>query len=309
MHPRRIGVGRSDAMPKAPDTDIETMLADRASMAGAYLRERTRAIRGPDNLRSAIEYALLGGGKLLRPALALLSCEACGGTADAALPAAGAVELVHAFSLVHDDLPAMDDDDLRRGAPTLHVRSGEALAILAGDAMLASAFGLLAREVEDAALARALLVELAEASGAMIAGQVYDTVGGLPEETPAARVERIHSHKTGALIRAACRMGARCAGASAGAIEAVSVFGDRIGLMFQIVDDLVDVEQTDAHAGKRTGKDARAGKLTYPEAVGMEASRAAVERLCAEARAAAEPLGASAAGLLAAADLLARRTR
>ena len=289
--------------------DTEAALTQRAAMAEAYLRSHLRDLDAPDNLRDAIEYALFGGGKYLRPALCILACEACAGAPEAALPAAGAVELVHAFSLVHDDLPAMDDDDLRRGRPTLHVRSGEALAILAGDAMFASAFGLLASKAPSAEAARDLITELAAASGAMIAGQVYDTVGGLPRTGPEEAVRMIHARKTGALIRAACRMGARCAGANADAFAAVSTFGDRVGLMFQIVDDLVDVEQTAEHAGKRTGKDAEAGKRTYPEAIGVEASRDAVTRLCDEAAAALEPLGERAALLADSARLLARRTR
>ncbi|MFG0275891.1 MAG: polyprenyl synthetase family protein [Phycisphaerales bacterium] len=296
-------------MHRAAGPDIEAALTERAARAEAYLRTHVRNLDAPDNLRDAIEYALFGGGKLLRPALCLLACEACAGDADAALPAAGAVELVHAFSLVHDDLPAMDDDDLRRGRPTLHVRSGEALAILAGDAMLAFAFGLLARESPPGAPAQELLSELASASGSMIAGQVYDTVGGLPKADPEAAVRMIHARKTGALIRAACRMGARCAAPDAEAFEAVSTYGDRVGLMFQIVDDLVDVEQTAEHAGKRTGKDAGAGKRTYPEAIGVDASREAVVRLCNEAIDALTPLGERAGLLGAAARLLARRTR
>jgi len=296
-------------MPRAVTADIEATLADRAAMVERRLRAAVGELDSPPELRDAIAYALFGGGKMLRPALLVLSCEACGGDAEAALPAAGAVELVHAFSLVHDDLPAMDDDDLRRGRATLHVRSGEAMAILAGDAMLAYAFAMLAAGGGTDALSRDLTNELAGASAAMIVGQVLDTTsaGGVGDDE--ATVRRIHEHKTGALIRAACRMGGQCAGAGDEVLAALSAYGESVGLMFQIVDDLLDVEQTPEHAGKRTGKDAQSGKRTYPRAVGVDASRQEVRRLCERSKAVLAPLGERADQLVRAADHLARRTR
>ena len=274
------------------------------------LDELTRVQPEPAPLRDAVRYALLGGGKRIRPVLAWNACVATGGRGPECLPAAAAVEMVHAFSLVHDDLPALDNDDLRRGRPTLHVHAGEAMAILAGDALLALAFEVLAaagRHTPGAA--SSLVEELSRATAAMIAGQVEDTLGASTESEPdLARVRRIHSHKTGALIRAACRMGARCAPACTGAaLEAVTGYADAAGLMFQIVDDLLDVEGTHEQTGKRTRKDADAGKLSYPRIVGVERSREEVENLRKTAHAAVEPLGAPAEGLRALADLLAAR--
>ncbi|MEL6797880.1 MAG: polyprenyl synthetase family protein, partial [Planctomycetota bacterium] len=223
------------------------------------------------SLRDAMRYATLGGGKRLRPLLVWHVCATAGGDPLVALPAAAAVELVHAFSLVHDDLPAMDDDDLRRGRPTLHIHAGEAMAILAGDALFSLAYDALARGYDDPSLSRALIVELAGGSAGMITGQVFDS---LPEADPQPQgieaLERIHRNKTGTLIRAACKMGALCAGNEA-AVEAADRFGAAVGLMFQAVDDLIDVEQPAERTGKRTGKDAEAGKLTYPGLLGVEA--------------------------------------
>lgn len=260
----------------------------------------------PENLREAMGYALLGGGKRIRPLLVWHACIAAGGEAEAALPACGAIELVHAFSLVHDDLPAMDDDDLRRGKPTLHIARGEAMAILAGDAMLTLAFAELAGAARGAELCR----ELAGATLGMIAGQVHDTIGGLPETlTARERVEAIHRDKTGALILAACRMGGLCATAAPPALDALEAYGRAIGLMFQIVDDLLDVEQTSEHAGKKTGKDERAGKITYPMVLGVDGARREVERLEHAAIGALDDLGEPANALREIARFLKVRTR
>jgi len=261
----------------------------------------------PENLRAACAHAVLAGGKRLRPILVLESARACGGVVDDALPAAVAMEFVHAFSLVHDDLPALDDDDMRRGRPTCHVAFGEAMAILAGDALLARAPMIAAtcpRSGGD--IARLLL----HATCDMIAGQVHDTLGGFPEGlSPHARLELIHRKKTGALIEASCRMGALAAGADATRVDALGRFGERIGLMFQIVDDLIDATQSAEHAGKATGKDAEAGKLTYPAVHGVEGSRREVARLHAEAVDALALLGPSAAPLRNLLGYLAQRTK
>jgi len=235
----------------------------------------------PPLLKGAVRYAALGAGKRLRPALTLLACDAAGGDREAALTPAVAIELIHAFSLVHDDLPALDNDELRRGKPTLHVRYDEATAILTGDAMMSMSFGLLADAPGADPTTTALLVrELAHATNRMIAGQVLDTVGfGDDAGDERARVRLIHEQKTGALIRAACRMGAIAGGADPGTLDSITRFGEAIGLMFQIVDDLIDVEQHESHTGKKTGKDQDADKLTYPGVLGVEASRAEAERL------------------------------
>jgi geranylgeranyl diphosphate synthase, type II len=273
-----------------------------------YLDRYCSSLELPESLVEAIRYALLGGGKRLRPVLAWACCEALGGSGEASLPAAAAVELIHAFSLVHDDLPAMDDDDLRRGRPTLHIHAGEAMAILAGDAMMALAFELLVERTPDSSLAAALVRELSVATTGMIAGQVYDSLGGLPPGlSERERLELIHRSKTGALIRAACRMGAlagsriadrgsRIAGSIPNPqsqipnLDAVTAYAERIGLAFQITDDLLDLHATPEQAGKRTRKDAAAGKITYPALLGADMSRREVARLTQEAIAAVSSL-------------------
>ncbi len=241
-------------------------------------------------LDEPLRYALVGGGKRLRPALVVASAEAAGAEAPAALQPAVAVEMIHAFSLVHDDLPAMDDDDLRRGRPTVHVTFGEAAAILAGDALMSLAFDEILRAPRGAELAR----ELARATTAMIAGQTDDTLGAEAGVERLALLRRIHTNKTGALLRACCRMGAISADADAEALAALTRFGESIGLAYQIVDDLLDVVQTPEIAGKRTGKDESRGKLTYPGVIGVEGSRAEVARLEGEALEALSGFGESA---------------
>ncbi|MFO0861887.1 MAG: polyprenyl synthetase family protein [Phycisphaerales bacterium] len=289
------------------------------------LRNYAGRLEVGDHLRAAIEYALLSGGKRLRPVLAWHACAAAGGEAHDALPACVAIELVHCFSLVHDDLPAMDDDDLRRGIPTLHKHAGEAMAILAGDAMMTLAFEPLTTGVVSPRLEKApelsirLVRDLVRATTGMISGQVYDTIPGTaPGRETLARVRTIHQHKTGALIRASCTMGATCAGLSGrGSPEAVAAlggYGDAIGLMFQIVDDLIDVEQPSELVGKKTGKDQEAGKLTYPIAYGGGVAGAArcrdeVRRLLADAERCLQPLGERATALRELAAFLATRTK
>ncbi|MCC6425849.1 MAG: polyprenyl synthetase family protein [Phycisphaerales bacterium] len=279
----------------------------------AYLAEFVRQLPFPTALRSAIEYALLGGGKRLRPQLAWDSCIAAGGNGEMSLPAGAAVELVHAFSLVHDDLPAMDDDDLRRGKPTLHIHAGEAMAILAGDAMLSLGFHVLAERAPEH-IGICLCRELAGGTEGMIAGQVYDTLcgdgGGMPDGlSDRQRLELIHRNKTGALIRASCRMGAACAGALDESMEmrAISAYADAVGLMFQVVDDLLDVTQPAERIGKRANKDAQAGKLTYPGVLGVEGTRKAVQELREKAMNAIEGLGERGTGLRELAEKMARR--
>jgi geranylgeranyl pyrophosphate synthase len=258
-------------------------------------------------LREAMRYAALGGGKRVRPMLVLRACEAVGGRRADAMPAAVALEFVHCFSLVHDDLPALDNDDLRRGRPTAHKAHGEALAILAGDGLLSVAVEVaLDSPRRGAEVAR----ELAAATTGMITGQVYDTLGGFPGSPDAAtRLRLIHDHKTGALLRAACRMGAIAGNASDADLAALTEYGRAMGLMFQVVDDILDETQSTEHLGKASGKDRDAGKLTYPGVFGVEESRRHVERLLAESLAAVAPLGEAAAPLADLARNLATRTR
>jgi geranylgeranyl diphosphate synthase, type II len=284
----------------------------------AYLERVTREAGLPRNLTDAMLYSLMGPGKRARPLLVWHSCAAAGGDPATALPAAAALELVHCFSLVHDDLPALDNDDLRRGRPTLHKHAGEAMAVLAGDALLTLAFQVLAERCPPLA-AGAMVKELAVSTNAMIAGQVFDTLGGFPAGlTDSGRLELVHRNKTGMLIRAACRLGAMSAlhGAGAGRgdggpdrLAAITAYAEAIGLMFQVVDDLLDVTQTTSHLGKKAGKDAEAGKLTYPGVFGIEHSRAEVARLHGVSLAALEPLGPAADPLRALASYMAVRTR
>ncbi|MBL8745397.1 MAG: polyprenyl synthetase family protein [Phycisphaerae bacterium] len=299
--------------PNGPDTTPGGATAMAALVEG-FMAEWLRRQSLPGNLLQATEYALLGGGKRLRPILAMQCCDVVGGSVEDALPSAAAVEMIHAFSLVHDDLPALDNDDLRRGLPTVHKKYGEAMAILVGDGLMSMAFQVLC-DRQEPALAGRLCRELAVGSTMMIAGQVLDTLGGFEAGlSDRSRLERVHLNKTGALIRASCRMGAlaglaRVGSSDAAAMTAITAYGEAIGLMFQIVDDLVDVQQTAEHAGKRTGKDSEAGKLTYPGVVGVAAARAEVSRLHAEARKSLEPYGNKAGGLIELCDYLAVRTK
>ncbi|MCC6358905.1 MAG: polyprenyl synthetase family protein, partial [Phycisphaerales bacterium] len=225
---------------------------------------------GNTRLIDAVQYSLTAGGKRLRPVLVLTACEVCGGGDAAAWPAAIAIECVHTFSLIHDDLPAMDDDDLRRGLPTSHKVYGEAHAILAGDWLVTHAFRLLSQV--GGSVGSELVATLAEGTEGMIVGQTAD-IEGETAAVEGGRVKLIHELKTAALIRASCCMGAIAAGASREDRDAMSDYGRRLGLAFQIADDLLDATGTTEDLGKRAGKDAAASKQTYPAAFGVEESR------------------------------------
>jgi geranylgeranyl diphosphate synthase type II len=259
----------------------------------------------PPSLAEAMCYSLLAPGKRLRPLLVLLATEACGGQDTHALPAACAVEMIHTYSLIHDDLPAMDDDDLRRGLPTCHKKFGEALAILAGDALLTLAFEVLAAGY-PARTAAACCRELARGAGAagMVGGQVEDLRIADSRRQPSEgssvnlqALENIHALKTGALFRACLRLGAHVAqgerpgGPEKVLLESLDAFGRCFGLAFQITDDLLDVEGTVDQTGKRVQKDAAQGKLTYPGFLGVAESRGRAEQLGYEAREHLRPLG------------------
>ncbi len=233
---------------------------------------------GPDSpplLREAMSYSLLGGGKRLRPLLVLLGCEAAGGQSQSALPAACAVEMVHTYSLIHDDLPAMDDDALRRGRPTCHVKFDEATAILAGDALLTLAFEVMARDVAPPNVAATCCAVLANASGAvgMVGGQVADLQGEESGISDLEELESIHRRKTGRLLSASLAIGGQIAGADCEALDALEQYGDDVGLAFQIIDDLLDIVGEQEKMGKGVRKDATHGKLTYPAILGVDASR------------------------------------
>jgi geranylgeranyl diphosphate synthase, type II len=292
-------------------------LADHANRLRPAIEEgldqSTAGLRCPPRLAEAMRYALLAPGKRVRPMLALMAAEACGGTIEAAMPAACAVEMVHAYSLVHDDLPAMDDDDLRRGRPTCHKVFGEAVAILAGDALLAHAFTLLATRIRPPTTAAACCAALAEAAGPcqLVGGQADDMAGpqtgangnaSPTAEAEVAALESIHHRKTGAMIRVSLKLGALTAKADAQQLAALDEYGRRLGLAFQVVDDLLDACGEEMAVGKRVGKDHAQGKRTYPVLLGVPRSRAYAEELISEACAALAVLGPRADGL----DALAR---
>lgn len=245
----------------------------------------------PETLAEAMRYGLLAPGKRLRPLLVLLAARSCGGDDEAAMPAACAVEMVHAYSLIHDDLPAMDDDDLRRGRPTCHKVYGEASAILAGDALLALAFETLTRLNASPGVVAECCRTLAGAAGPerLVGGQADDMTLG-EGDFSVERLEAIHRRKTGALIGASLRLGGLAAGAGATELAALAEYGRRVGLLFQIVDDLLDVRGDEAALGKRVGKDSNRGKLTFPAVLGVDGSIRRAEELTAEACDALHPL-------------------
>jgi geranylgeranyl diphosphate synthase type II len=252
----------------------------------------------PTRLREAIRHSLLAPGKRLRPLLVLMSAEACGYDHTLALPAACAVEMIHTYSLIHDDLPAMDDDDLRRGLPTCHAAFDEATAILAGDALLAQAFEVLAGAPYSAGIRGACCLELAQAAGprALVGGQADDLAAEF-QEGDIEFLEHIHRRKTGALFIASLRLGGIVASALPEQLEALTTYGRALGLAFQIVDDLLDLHGETEAMGKRTQKDSHHGKLTFPAMLGVDESHRRATHLIHEACAAIEPFGTRAARL------------
>jgi geranylgeranyl diphosphate synthase type II len=276
-----------------------------------YLPVADDASGCPSRLAEAMRYSVTAGGKRLRPVLALMAAEACGADPDLALPGACALELVHTYSLVHDDLPAMDDDDLRRGRPTCHKAFDEATAILAGDGLLTLAFEIIARDVRPAEAAAASVRLLAEAAGpaGMVGGQMADLEAEERRDGTVAALEAIHRRKTGALLRASLGLGAIAAGAEEPTRRTLDVYGRAVGLAFQVVDDLLDVQGDEAKLGKRVGKDTGLGKWTYPGFLGIEGSRLKAVQLAEEAVAALAPLGERGARLAALARDLVERDR
>ena len=277
-----------------------------AALDGSLAPER------PESLREAMRYSLLAGGKRLRPILCLAAFELAGGEGDLALPTAVALEMIHTMSLIHDDLPAMDNDDLRRGQPTNHKMFGEANAILAGDALLTRAFEMVALRSPGVSAERLLQVvgELSLASGApgLVGGQVVD-LESEGKSVDLETLEYIHLHKTGALLRACVISGALVAGADATLQAALHTYARGIGLAFQIIDDILDVTASSDVLGKTAGKDLTADKTTYPKLLGLEESRRRADGLVAEAKAALEPWRDRAAPLLALADYITSRDR
>ena len=271
----------------AADDLKEYLTTRRSEIDAALLAALPAAPACPSSVADAMRYSVTAGGKRLRPILCLASAEAVGGDYRVAMPAACALEFIHTYSLIHDDLPAMDNDTLRRGRPTLHVVAGEGMAILAGDGLLTEAFALMAREpksVDPDVMARKVRIMGIIATGAgaagMVGGQAIDLgcvtpdrTGALPAPLDADGLRAMHARKTGALIRASAMAGAVMGGGSNAQIDAVDLAASEFGLAFQIIDDVLDVEGASADLGKTAGKDAAAGKPTYPALYGVDASK------------------------------------
>lgn len=291
-------------------------------MINDYLQEQCRLVEAaldrwvppetepPHNIHKAMRYSLFAGGKRIRPILCMSAARAVCGDSASIADTACTLELIHTYSLIHDDLPALDNDDLRRGRPTCHKVFGDAMAILAGDALLTLAFQVLARIELPAERRVALADELATASGTvrgMIGGQVHD-IEGEGQPPTVELLDAIHRAKTGALLRASVRMGAIHAGACREQYEALSMYGEHIGLAFQIVDDILDVEQPSEALGKTAGKDAQQGKITFPAVYGIEQSKRMAESELRSAHERLDMFGDRAYWLHQLADLIVNRT-
>ena len=294
------------------EPDLPGIMAERRRLVDDAL-ERWLPEQGacPPRIHEAMRYSVFAGGKRLRPLLAFLACEAVGGKSEDALPVAAALEMIHTYSLIHDDLPAMDDDDYRRGRLTCHKVYGEAIAILAGDALLTQAFQVLADPASTGIppVRRVQIVaEIAEAAGSqgMVGGQAMDIIAE-GQQIDRATLLYLHTHKTGCLIRASIRAGALAGGAEGWRLDALTRYGERVGLAFQIVDDILDIEGTSEEMGKTAGSDIRKKKATYPAVMGMETSRRDAAQFLQEAKDALQPLGEAGAVLLALADFVGRR--
>jgi geranylgeranyl diphosphate synthase type II len=296
--------------------NLSVLVDPLADLRGAIEEALTAALQprpgGPPRLWEAMQYSVLAPGKRLRPGLVLAAAEACDGPLAEAMPAAVAVELVHAYSLIHDDLPAMDDDSLRRGRPTCHVQFGEALAILAGDALQALAFEALATGWSAPERSAAACQVLAIAAGpcGLVGGQVDDLAAESADPVASLEhLESIHRRKTGALWGACLTLGGVAVGASRDQLQQLRRYAEPLGLAFQIVDDLLDQVSTAAVLGKSAGKDAAQGKLTYPALLGIGGSQQRARELVEEARGAAELLGRPAVRLVKLADYVLERSR
>ena len=297
----------------SPAFDLDGYLTERRrAVDDALERYMPAATAYPPVIHAAMRYSVFAGGKRLRPVLVIAGAEAVGGQMADVMPTACCFELIHTYSLIHDDLPAMDDDDYRRGRLTSHKVFGEAMAILAGDALLTHAFGLVA---VNFGLGKAapevfprVLGEITRAAGpdGMVGGQVVD-VQSEGQVVPPETLDYIHTRKTAALIRGALRSGALLAGASESQLAALTTYGDRIGLTFQIVDDILDVEGSLEILGKTAGSDQRKQKITYPGIHGLDASKARAAVLTREAHVALVPLGPAALPLRALADFILSR--
>jgi len=279
---------------KALNWDFDIQLRKKAQFVNYILQKLLAEQTGlNDDLREALHYTLTGPGKRIRSVLVLWCCELVAGRVNRnAEIAAAAIEMVHTYSLVHDDLPAMDNDDLRRGRPTCHKAFDEATAILVGDALLTLAFEILAKQIDEPAVAVRLIRELTEAAGpaGMISGQLAD-LKAENSQGDEQLLEYIHTNKTAKMFRCAAAMGAICGGAKKKHLDSLCEYGTRLGLGFQIADDILDVCASSKQLGKTAGKDAKAGKITYPAVIGLEKSKQLAQNLADEAIAALKPFG------------------
>ncbi len=292
--------------------DLSRYLDVRSAEVNAALdrflpKEKTK----PATMHRAMRYSIFAGGKRMRPALTLAAAEACGGKIADALPLACAVECIHTYSLIHDDLPAMDNDDFRRGKPTNHKVFGEGIAVLAGDALLTQAFEIVAQARGWKRYShQTLVLELARASGSLqlIAGQVAD-LEGEGKKISAPELKYIHERKTSALLCCSTRLGGMSANCSAAQLQALTDFGYNVGLAFQIIDDILDITQTSEQLGKTAGKDTKAQKATYPSIVGLEKSRGIAKKLTNNAFSALKIFNGKAEALEALATYLLQRNK
>jgi geranylgeranyl diphosphate synthase, type II len=294
----------------APIFQLQTYLEERQTKVEAAL-DRALPLAYPEKIYEAMRYSLLAGGKRLRPILTIASCELLGGTIDMAMATACAMEMVHTMSLIHDDLPAMDNDDYRRGKPTSHKVYGEDIAILAGDGLLAYAFEHMARASSGVPIERVLqaVIHLTRAAGAggLVGGQVVDLECEGKSDVTLETLAYIHAHKTGALLESSVVCGGIVAGGSAEDLECLSRYAQNIGLAFQIIDDILDITATSAELGKSAGKDLQAQKATYPKLLGIEESQRRATELVRSAKTSLDVYGDRARPLQALADYITTR--
>ncbi len=290
--------------------DLERYIAARQKAVDRALDQfLPKASTRPATIHKAMRYSLFAGGKRLRPILCLAAAEACGGKIGTALPLACAVECIHTYSLIHDDLPSMDNDDLRRGRPTCHKIFGDGIAVLAGDALLTIAFEIVSRAKPTSRYTMSILLrENAVAAGSqkLIAGQVAD-LEAEGHKTDRAQLRYIHENKTAAILATTVRLGAMSANADAKKLSAITKFGHALGLAFQIIDDILDVTQTSEKLGKSAGKDVAAKKATYPAVIGLDESRSEARRLTRQAHNALSIFGEKGEALHALANYLLER--
>ncbi len=308
-------MSESKAVPRAPKAqpfDLQSYLSARTSAVNrALLEYLPRVSAKPATIHKAMHYSLFAGGKRMRPALCLAAAAACGGNEQEAMPLACAVECIHTYSLIHDDLPAMDNDDYRRGKLTNHKVFGEGIAILAGDALLTQAFEIAAKCRSWPRYGhQTIILELAHAAGSLqlIAGQVAD-LEGEGKKISATQLKYIHERKTSALLCCSARLGGMSANCTPTQLKALTDFGYHVGLAFQIIDDILDVTQSSEQLGKTAGKDTAAQKATYPAIIGLEKSRKIAANLTQRAFAALKIFRGKAVALEALADFLLKRDR